>query len=126
LDFCAKLFLILFEFLLREGVSGRPVRYYERSGVLLHRKCTKAETPRIARIDSHVASDRPALQSGAQFGVLSVLSVQPWSIPFWREGSDDLLEARIAAQRVPKGQQFQVAIARKRWIPRGNGELFAS
>jgi hypothetical protein len=26
----------------------------------------------------------------------------PWSIPFWGEGGDNLFEAWIAAQRVPK------------------------
>jgi hypothetical protein len=31
---------------------------------------------------------------------------------FWREGGDDLLEARIAAERVPKGEQLKHAVAR--------------
>src|SRR5882724_8965961 len=30
---------------------------------------------------------------------------------FWREGGDDFLEARVAAQWVPKRQQLQLAIA---------------
>src|SRR5205807_7822480 len=29
---------------------------------------------------------------------------------FWRERGDDFLESRIAAKRVPEGQQFQLAI----------------
>jgi len=31
---------------------------------------------------------------------------------FRREGGDDLLEARIAAERVPKGEQLKHAVAR--------------
>ena len=30
---------------------------------------------------------------------------------FWREGGDDLLEARIAAERVPEGEQLKHAVA---------------
>ena len=36
----------------------------------------------------------------------------PWLVRFRREGGDDFFEARIAAQRVPRGQQFQL---RRSW-----------
>jgi hypothetical protein len=32
---------------------------------------------------------------------------------FWRERGDDLLEARIAAEGVPEGRQFNYAVAVK-------------
>src|SRR5947208_16442334 len=36
---------------------------------------------------------------------------------FWREGGHDLLEARIAAQRVPEGEQLKHAVAREYACP---------
>ena len=43
----------------------------------------------------------------------------------WCQGGDDLFEARIAAQRVPKRQQLQFAIAELTRKLDGDGELFA-
>jgi hypothetical protein len=43
-----------------------------------------------------------------QFPNLTSLATRP----FWCEGGDDLLEARIAAERVPKGEQLKHAAAR--------------
>jgi hypothetical protein len=37
---------------------------------------------------------------------------------FWREGSDDFLEARIAAECVPIGTKFQLAVINKGRLPR--------
>src|SRR6266536_565037 len=39
------------------------------------------------------------------------ISVHSWLVRFGREGGDDFFEAWIAAQRVPKRQQLQFAIA---------------
>src|SRR5262249_21197589 len=43
----------------------------------------------------------------------------------WREGGNDLLEARVAAQRVPERQKFQLTIADRAWRPCDSGQLFA-
>lgn len=48
-----------------------------------------------------------------------------WLFLFWRERSDDFFEAWIAAQRVPKREQFQLAISGRGRIPHGDGKLFA-
>ncbi len=47
----------------------------------------------------------------------------PWLLG--RERGDDSFKARIAAQRVPKRQQFQSAIAEGAWVAEGGGKLFA-
>src|SRR6267143_705246 len=46
-------------------------------------------------------------------------------ILFRSERGDDLLKARIAAQRIPKRQQFQLTIADRARRAGGDGELFA-
>src|SRR6266436_2560038 len=43
----------------------------------------------------------------------------------WREGGDDFLEARLAAQRIPPRHQFQFAIADVAGRLDDDGELFA-
>ena len=42
-----------------------------------------------------------------------------------REGRDDFFEARIAAERIPPGQQFQFAVADVTRQPGGDRQLFA-
>src|SRR5713101_2454850 len=49
----------------------------------------------------------------------------PWSIPFRGEGSDNFFETRIAAQRIPKRQQFQFAVTEIAWPSDRDRELFA-
>jgi len=57
------------------------------------------------RSGSNMGSSR---SSGGEPGKLS----EKLSLLFRSEGGDDFLEARIAAERVPEGQQFQLAIAK--------------
>jgi hypothetical protein len=40
---------------------------------------------------------------------------------FWREGSDDLIKAGVAAQRIPVRMQLELAIAQKSWGACGDG-----
>src|SRR5213083_41249 len=46
-----------------------------------------------------------------------------WSVRFWRQRGDNLLEAGVAAQRVPERQEFQLAIADGTWRMDGDGQL---
>src|SRR5262249_50349065 len=41
------------------------------------------------------------------------------------EGSDDFFETRIAAQRIPKGDQFQLPVTRRAGTADGGRKLFA-
>ena len=43
---------------------------------------------------------------------------------FRREGGNDPLKARVASQRIPKRQEFQLAIAEVAWVPDCDGKLF--
>jgi hypothetical protein len=70
-----------------------------------------------------------ALQLDTGFGTLgghgiTVRSVRGESL-FGREGGDYSFEARIAAQRIPKWQQFQSAVAEAAQKAAGDGKLFA-
>jgi hypothetical protein len=42
-----------------------------------------------------------------------------------RQGGDDFFEPRIAAQGIPKRQEFQLAIADGTGVPNDGGKLFA-
>src|SRR5437773_8470331 len=44
---------------------------------------------------------------------------------FWGKRVYDFFEVRIAAQRVPEREQFQLAVAHVRGRTNGNGQLFA-
>src|SRR5262249_524449 len=59
------------------------------------------------------------------FACLLVLLSADSCLVFLRgEGGDDFLEARVAAQRIPKRQQFQFAIADATGRADGAGKLF--
>src|SRR5437868_8924494 len=49
----------------------------------------------------------------------------PLQLLLRRERSDDLLEARIASERIPPRHQFQFTIADVAGRPDGDGKLFA-
>src|SRR5207249_10934850 len=42
---------------------------------------------------------------------------------FWRQRGDNLLEAGVAARRIPERQEFQLAIADGAWRMDGDGQL---
>jgi hypothetical protein len=48
-----------------------------------------------------------------------------WLLSLWREGRNDLLEARVTAKRVPERQKFQLTIADRAWRTDRNSQLFA-
>src|ERR1044071_1134815 len=43
----------------------------------------------------------------------------------WRERRDKFFKTRVAAQRVPEWEQFQLAIGNGTWRAGGNGQLLA-
>ena len=83
-------------------------------------------------MDSWTASDTDALQLDTRFSApggsalpIRVMSVIRGWISLRGERGNDFFEARVAAQRVPPRQQFQLAIAEQAWGADGDGKLFA-
>src|SRR6266542_1922703 len=64
-----------------------------------------------------------ALFAGRSFS--SLICVDSWLIPLRRERGDDLFKARIAAERIPKRQELQLAITEPTWVGDGCSKLFA-
>ena len=63
------------------------------------------------------------------FGEPPKLKREPACAPqmlLWCEGGDDLFEARVAAQWIPKRHQFQLTISDWAWRAGDHGQLLAS
>jgi hypothetical protein len=80
---------------LKAGASGNPMR--ER----LH----ESESPTLPR--SFISGQHTVERVSSTFRI----SLRRRSGVFSRERGDDLLEARIAAERVPKGEQLKHGVA---------------
>ena len=52
-------------------------------------------------------------------------NIEPGALIFRHEGDDDFLEARIAAKRVPEGEQFELAVTERDGVLQSYRELFA-